>query len=131
MSGLHELELVTVLGAAATALITLLAPQSRLRLVAAWVLIGCAVTAVAFAGPHERMYPAYAVALLLALLAWISSRRVLAAPRLGVWRKGTGLGQEPVTTPPSGLRIAGRFMLFVVCLGLLAIPWGLLPNPLD
>lgn len=113
-----------------TAIVTLLTPLSRLRLVAAWVLIGCAATAVAFAGLNERMYPAYAVAMVQAALAWVSSRRVLAAPRLGVWRKGSGLGQEHVTDPPSGLRIAGRVALLVVSLCLLAIPLGILPNPL-
>ncbi len=118
-----------MLGAAATAVITLLAPLSRLRLVSAWVLIGSAVAAVAFAGLHERMYPAYAVVLVQALLAWLSSRRVRAAPKLDVWRKGSGRGQEHVTDPPSGLRIAGRVVLFVACVVLLALPVGLLSAP--
>lgn len=111
-------------------MITLIAPLSRSRMVAAWVLVGCAVAAVAFAGLDERMYPAYAVVLLQAVLAWRSSRRMLAAPRRGVWRKGAGVGQEHVTDPASALRIAGRVALFVVSLGLLAISLELLPNPL-
>ncbi|HEX7000673.1 MAG TPA: hypothetical protein VF164_03165 [Trueperaceae bacterium] len=130
MTALHELEQVTVLGAAAVAVVTLLAPLSRGRLVAAWVLLGTAVAAVVIAGPNERMYPAYAVVLVQVIAAWLSSRRVSAAPRMSVWRKGTGRGEEHVTAPASSWRLVGRVALFLISLVLLALALGLLTWPL-
>lgn len=130
MAALHDLEQVTVFGAAAMAVLTLLAPLSRSRLVAAWVLLGTAVAAVVIAGPNERMYPAYAVVLAHVLAAWLSSRRVTAAPRMSVWRKGTGRGEEHVTAPASGWRLLGRVALFFISLAALALPVGWLTWPL-
>ena len=110
---------MTVLGAAAVAVVTLLAPLSRGRLVAAWVLLGTAVAAVVIAGPNERMYPAYAVVLVQVIAAWLSSRRVSAAPRMSVWRKGTGRGEEHVPVVRQEVA-AGRDALAVAHLERLA-----------
>ena len=40
MSGLHPLELLATLGAVLTAVLTVARPESRVRLVAAWTLVG-------------------------------------------------------------------------------------------
>ncbi len=129
MAALHELELLTLLGVCVTALLALFAPLSRARPVAVWVTVGSAAAALAFAGPEEAMYPAYAVAVLHALGAWLTSRRVQAAPRMAVWRKGSGHGLENVTSPPSALHWLGRVFLFVVSGAAVAVAQGWLALP--
>lgn len=129
MVSLHPLELVTVLGAAVAAALALFAPDSRARLVAAWVLIGSTLAGAVVVGPRAEMFSVYLLAVILFLAAWLASRRVLSAPVRSVWRSGRGSGEEHVTEPATSVRWAGRLLLLLVALVLLAFPLGLLSVP--
>lgn len=129
MAALHPLDLLAVLGGVVAAVLAFLAPNSRSRLVSAWVLLGTVVAAVVAAGPRPEMYSVYLLAIVLALAAWFASRQVLTSPVRQVWRTGRGSSQEHVvqTSGPSPALL--RALLFLASLALLAFPLGLLPLP--
>jgi|SRR5690606_18310902 hypothetical protein len=127
MADLHRLEMLSCLGALVTGLLTVLVPESRARLVAAWALVGVTAAAAVVAGTRVEMYGVYAAALLLALAAWGVSRRVAAAPEMRVWRAGRGLDTEHVTGPASPWIWLGRLLLLLVTLAAIAVAAGLLP----
>ncbi len=129
MADLHPLELLSALGALVTAVLTLVAPESRMRLVAAWSLIGIAVASAVVARPGEAMFGVYGAAVLLALGSWAVSRRVAAAPVRSVWREGRGSGSEHVTRPGDTWRWAGRVLVLALTVASVAIALGLLPVP--
>src|SRR5690606_33298171 len=120
MSDLHPLELLAILGGAVAAALALFAPESRWRLVAAWVLLGTVVATVVTVGPRPEMYSLYLLALITALTAWLASRRVLNAPLRQVWRTGRGSSQEHVTAASGTGRGLLRLLFFAVAMVLLA-----------
>jgi len=129
VASLHPLELLAVLGGAVAAALALFVPNSRVRLVSAWVLLGTVAAAAVVVGPRPEMYSLYLLALILAGAAWAASRRVLSSPVRKVWRTGRGTGEEHVTAEagPGGLLL--RLLLFALALAALAIPLTLLPLP--
>lgn len=129
MSGLHPLELLATLGAVLTAVLTVARPESRVRLVAAWTLVGVTAAAAVVTGPREAMYGVYAAAPVLALAAWGVSRRVAAAPVRGVWREGRGFVSEHVTQPEEPWRWLGRVLLLLLTVAAAGVAVGLLPMP--
>lgn len=129
VADLHPLELLAILGGAVAASLALLAPDSRARIVAAWVLLGTVIASAVVAGPSREMYSLYLLAVVLALAAWLSSRRVLASPVRQVWRTGRGSGEEHVPETAAPASSIARILLFAVALALLAVPLGVLPVP--
>lgn len=136
MADLHPLELLTTLGALLVALLTVVRPEARARLVAAWTLVGVAAAAAAAVGPRLETFGVYAAAVLLALAAWAVSRRVAAAPVREVWREGRGMVTEHVTRPESPWRWVARVLVLLltvavaaVALGLVEAPWTMLVGP--
>ena len=118
-----------MLGGLVAAALALFAPESRWRLVAAWVLVGTVIATVVSVGPRPEMYPLYLLALISAFAAWLASRRVLNAPLRQVWRSGRGSNKERVTGASGAGRGILRLLLFVLALALLAVPLGLLQAP--
>lgn len=129
VADLHPLELLAVLGGVVAAVVAFLAPDSRVRIVAAWVLLGTVIASAVVAGPRREMYSVYLLAVVLAVGAWLSSRRVLASPVRRVWRTGRGSSDEYVPEAAAPGRSVARLLLFVIALALLAVPLGLLPVP--
>lgn len=136
MAGLHPLELLNLAGALVTALLAVLSPESRARLVAAWSLVGVTAASVIVPGPRVASYGVYAAALLLLVAAWAASARVASAPRRSVWRRGRGADDEHVTPPGSPWLWVARVVLLLataaavaVALGHLEAPWAELVGP--
>lgn len=129
MADLHPLELLAVIGGAVAAALALFAPDSRWRLVGAWVLLGTVVASIVVVRPRPEMYSVYLLSLIVASAAWLASRRVLASPVRQVWRTGRGSSEEHVTVKSGASRALLRLVMFLVALALLAIPLDLLQLP--
>lgn len=129
MAGLHPLELLACIGALVTALLTVVRPVSRARLVAAWSLVGTAGAATLLVGWRAETVGLYAVAVLLLVAAWLTARRVAGSPRLTVWRAGRGGGSEHVAPPAGPLRWLVRLLLLVLAVVAASMTFGLIGSP--
>ncbi|HEX7039722.1 MAG TPA: hypothetical protein VF202_06405 [Trueperaceae bacterium] len=129
MADLHALELLATLGALVTALLSVVRPESRARLVASSALVGVGAAAALVAGPREEMYGVYAVSLLLAAAAWSVSQRVAASPVREVWREGRGRGTEHVTPPESPWRWVARVVMLGLAFVAAAVAFGMWEAP--